>query len=249
MAKASAVVKKKSGQTTTGKVPATSGQGDEREERKKRIKEIIRLLRKEYPQVRTALNYRTPFQLLVATILAAQCTDERVNKVTPGLFHKYPTIESLARARQEELENDIRSTGFFRNKARNIIALSKKLVEDYQGKVPDSMEELVKLPGVARKTANIVLSSAFRKAEGIAVDTHVRRLSERLGLSRHNDPDRIERDLMEIVPREDWLDFNFLLVDHGRKVCQARKPFCQQCVINHLCPSFEKFSKLFSGRK
>lgn len=249
MAKARAVIKKKSGQTTTGKAPATSGQGGEVEERKKRIREIIKLLRKEYPQVRTALNYHTPFQLLVATILAAQCTDERVNKVTPALFRKYPTIESLARARQEELENDIRSTGFFRNKARNIIALSKKLVEDYQGRVPDSMEELVKLPGVARKTANIVLSSAFRKAEGIAVDTHVRRLSERLGLSRQNDPDRIERDLMEIVPREDRLDFNFLLVDHGRKVCQARKPLCQQCVINHLCPSFEKFSKLFSGKK
>lgn len=249
MAKARAVIKKKRGETTTGKAPAVSGGGSDLEERQKRIKEIINILRKEYPQARTALNYRTPFQLLVATILAAQCTDERVNKVTPGLFLKYPTVESLARARQEELENDIRSTGFFRNKARSLIALSKKLVEDYQGKVPDSMEELVKLPGVARKTANIVLSSAFRKAEGIAVDTHVRRLSERLGLSRHNEPEKIELDLMEIVPREDWLDFNFLLVDHGRKVCQARKPLCQQCAINHLCPSFEKFSRLLSGRK
>ncbi len=219
------------------------------EERKKRIKEIIKILRKEYPRPKTALNYRTPFELLVATILAAQCTDERVNKVTPGLFQKYPTVEAMARARQEELENDIRSTGFFRNKARNIIRLANKLVSEYGGKVPDTMEELVKLPGVARKTANIVLSSAFRKAEGIAVDTHVRRLSERLGLSRQSDPDKIERDLMEIVPRSDWLDFNFLLVDHGRKVCQARKPLCPQCAIKHLCPSFEKFSRLSSGRK
>lgn len=206
-------------------------------------------MRKEYPQPRTALNYRTPLELLVATILAAQCTDERVNKVTPGLFQKYPTVEALARARQDELENDIRSTGFFRNKARNIIGLANKLVSEYGGRVPDTMEELIRLPGVARKTANIVLSSAFRKAEGIAVDTHVRRLSERLGLSRQSDPDKIERDLMEIVPREDWLDFNFLLVDHGRKVCQARKPLCPQCVIKHLCPSFEKFSRLFSRRR
>lgn len=219
------------------------------EDRKKRIKEIIKILRKEYPQPRTALNYRTPLELLVATILAAQCTDERVNKVTPGLFQKYPSVEALARARQEELENDIRSTGFFRNKARSIIGLANKLVSEYGGRVPDTMEELIKLPGVARKTANIVLSSAFRKAEGIAVDTHVRRLSERLGLSRQSDPDKIERDLMEIVPREDWLDFNFLLVDHGRKVCQARKPLCPQCAIKHLCPSFEKFSRLYSGRK
>ncbi|RFT15505.1 MAG: Endonuclease III [Candidatus Saccharicenans subterraneus] len=241
-------VKEKSKQARKRLSSAGAVPGD-LEERKKRIKEIIKILRKEYPQPKTALNYRTPFELLVATILAAQCTDERVNKVTPGLFQKYPTVEAMARARQEELENDIRSTGFFRNKARNIIGLANKLVSEYGGKVPDTMEELVKLPGVARKTANIVLSSAFRKAEGIAVDTHVRRLSERLGLSRQSDPDKIERDLMEIVPREDWLDFNFLLVDHGRKVCQARKPLCPQCVIKHLCPSFEKFSRLFSGRK
>lgn len=231
------------------RLSTTGAAGRDLEDRKKRIKEIIKILRKEYPQPRTALNYRTPLELLVATILAAQCTDERVNKVTPGLFQKYPTVEALARARQEELENDIRSTGFFRNKARNIIGLANKLVSEYGGRVPDTMEELIKLPGVARKTANIVLSSAFRKAEGIAVDTHVRRLSERLGLSRQSDPEKIERDLMEIVPREDWLDFNFLLVDHGRKVCQARKPLCPQCVIKHPCPSFEKFSRLFSGRK
>ncbi len=207
-----------------------------------RVKKIIRILRQEYPSPQTALHYRTPFELLVATILAAQCTDERVNKVTPGLFQKYPTVEAFARARQEELENDIRSTGFFRNKARNIIALSKKLVEEYGGRVPDSMEELIKLPGVARKTANIVLASAFKKAEGIAVDTHVRRLAGRLGLSRQTLPEKIEKDLMAIVPREDWLDFNFLLVEHGRKICQARRPRCEECVLRELCPSASKLA-------
>ncbi|MDI6699108.1 MAG: endonuclease III [Candidatus Saccharicenans sp.] len=236
--------------TPAGKpAPASGSAARDLEEKKARIKKIIKILRKEYPRPRTALNYRTPFELLVATILAAQCTDERVNKVTPGLFQKYPTVESFARARQEELENDIRSTGFFRNKARSIIGLSQMLMAELGGRVPDSMDQLVRLPGVARKTANIVLASAFRKAEGIAVDTHVRRLSERLGLSRQADPDKIERDLMEIVPRSDWLDFNFLLVDHGRKVCQARKPLCPQCAVRQLCPSSEKFSRLFSGRK
>lgn len=239
--------KKKRESQKNRSLAASSGAPTEKkkelEEARERVKEIIRILRREYPQAKTALNFRTPFELLVATILAAQCTDERVNKVTPGLFQKYPTVEAFARARQEELENDIRSTGFFRNKARNIIALARKLVEEYGGKVPDSMEELIKLPGVARKTANIVLSSAFRKAEGIAVDTHVRRLAERLGLSRHTQPEKIEKDLMEIVPRSDWLDFNYLLVDHGRKICQARKPRCLECVLNDLCPSFEKFTK------
>lgn len=210
---------------------------------KERVKEIIKILRREYPEARTALNFRTPFELLVATILAAQCTDERVNKVTSGLFQKYPTVEHFARVGQEELENEIRSTGFFRNKARSIIALSKKLVEEYKGQVPDSMEELIKLPGVARKTANIVLSSAFRKAEGLAVDTHVRRLAGRLGMSSRTEPEKIEQDLMGLVPHSDWLDFNFLLVDHGRKICQARKPLCLECVLKNLCPSFEKLSQ------
>jgi len=204
---------------------------------RERIPEIIRILRREFPESRTALRFETPFQILVATILAAQCTDERVNKVTPGLFRKYPTAAAFASADREELENEIRSTGFFRMKAKNILGAAKKIVEDFGGRVPETMSELLMLPGVARKTANIVLSAGYGKAEGIAVDTHVRRLAGRLRLSRESDPERIERDLMRIVPREDWLDFNFLLVNHGRKTCRARKPDCPGCPIRHLCPS------------
>ncbi|MEE9389944.1 MAG: endonuclease III, partial [Candidatus Aminicenantaceae bacterium] len=178
---------------------------------------------------------------LVATILSAQCTDEKVNQITPSLFQKYPTPSDFASADKQELEAEIRPTGFFRNKTKSIINASKKIVEDFGGKVPDNMEDLITLPGVARKTANIVLSSAFKKAEGIAVDTHVRRLSQRLGLSKEKDPDKIERDLMKIVPKEDWLDFNYLLVNHGRKICPARKPLCPQCGVKHLCPSTKDF--------
>jgi len=203
---------------------------------KKRIGKIIQILREEYPASRTALWFETPLQILVATILAAQCTDERVNKITPFLFEKYPTVEDLARARQEELENIIRPTGFFRNKAKSIIAAAKKIVGDYGGRVPDRMEDLITIPGVARKTANIVLSSGYKKAEGIAVDTHVRRLAGRLGLSRQTEPDKIEKDLMTLVPKKDWLDFNYMLVNHGRKVCQARKPRCPECSLRSLCP-------------
>ncbi|MBU0758914.1 MAG: endonuclease III [Candidatus Omnitrophica bacterium] len=203
----------------------------------KRISEIIKILRKEHRRARTALYYETPFQIMVATILAAQCTDARVNKITPGLFKKYKTIRDFAKAKQAELEQEVRSMGFYRNKAKNIIAASKKIIRDFKGKVPDSMEELITLPGVARKTANIVLSSGFGKSEGIAVDTHVKRLSGRLGLSRHDDPDKIEQDLLKIVPKKDWLDFNYMLVNHGRKVCSARKPLCGECMLNKLCPS------------
>lgn len=210
-------------------------------EAKERIGEIIRRLRKAYPQSRTALHFETPLQLLVATILAAQCTDEKVNQVTPLLFKKYPTAKALAEADQSEVEAIIRPTGFFRNKARSIIAAAKKIVSDFGGKVPETMEALVTLPGVARKTANIVLSSAYRKAEGIAVDTHVRRLSGRLGLSRHQDPNKIEQDLMALVPKREWLDFNYMLVDHGRKICQAKKPLCGQCFLQDLCPSSQAF--------
>lgn len=208
-----------------------------------RIEDIIRTLRRCYPRSRTALWHENPFHLLVATMLAAQCTDERVNKVTPPLFKKYKTIADFAKARQSALENDIHSTGFYRNKAKNIIATSKKIIEEFNGRVPDSMEELVTLPGVARKTANIVLSSSFKKAEGIAVDTHVKRLSERLVLSKEKDPNKIEKDLMAIVPKEEWLDFNFLLVNHGRAVCMARKPLCPDCAIKELCPSAGKIAR------
>ncbi len=207
---------------------------------KKRVKEIIKILRRSYPHSQTALHYQTPFQLLVATILAAQCTDERVNQITPQLFQKYPTIDSLAEAKQEEVEAIIRPTGFFRHKARHLIAAAQAIMENFGGEVPGEMDKLISLPGVARKTANIVLSSAFKRAEGIAVDTHVRRLARRLGLSSAQDPNKIEEDLMAIVPREDWLDFNYLLVDHGRAVCQARRPRCQECVLRFLCPSADK---------
>lgn len=208
---------------------------------KKRIGKIIQILRQEYPSSRTALWFETPLQILVATILAAQCTDERVNQITPKLFQRYPTVADLARADREELERIIRPTGFFRNKARNIIAAAKKIVEDFAGRVPDRMEDLLTIPGVARKTANIVLSSAYKKAAGIAVDTHVRRLAGRLGLSQESDPDKIERDLMAIVPRKDWLDFNYMLVNHGRKVCQARRPICPECSLRKICPGVEEF--------
>ena len=203
----------------------------------RRIGPIVRLLRRHYPQARTALEFGNPLEILVATILAAQSTDERVNTITPGLFRRYPTAEDLARADRSELEGIIRSAGFFRNKAKSIVGAARRIVEVYGGVVPDSMEELVTLPGVARKTANIVLSAGYGKAEGIAVDTHAGRLARRLGLSREEDPVKVERDLMALLPRKDWLDFNVLLVEHGRALCRARKPDCPACFLAGLCPS------------
>jgi endonuclease-3 len=208
---------------------------------KQRIGEIIAALYKAYPRSRTALRFESPLQILVATILSAQCTDERVNQVTPSLFRKYRTPRDFASADQKILEGEIRSTGFFRNKAKSIIGASRKIVEDFDGAVPDNMEDLLTLPGVARKTANIVLSSAFKKAEGIAVDTHVKRLSQRLGLSKENVPDKIEQDLMAIVPKKDWIDFNYMLVLHGRAICPSRKPRCPLCQLKRLCPSAGEF--------
>jgi endonuclease-3 len=207
---------------------------------RERIGKIIRILRREYPRSRTALTFETPFQILVATIMAAQCTDERVNQITPGLFQKYPTAAAFATADRQELEAEIRPTGFFRNKARSIIGAARKVVADFGGEVPARMAELITLPGVARKTANIVLSSGYGIAEGIAVDTHVKRLSGRLGLSRQRDPEKIEKDLLKLVPKKDWLDFNYMLVNHGRRVCQARKPRCPACPLRALCPSAGK---------
>ncbi len=206
-----------------------------------RIKPLIRLLRKHYPRARTALEFANPLQILVATILAAQSTDKLVNTVTPELFRRYPTAGAFALADRAELERMVHSTGFFRNKAKHIIGAAQRIVAAYGGAVPDSMEELVTLPGVARKTANIVLSSGYGKAEGIAVDTHAGRLSRRLGLSREEDPVKVERDLMALVPKGDWLDFNFLLVEHGRAICTARKPDCPACFLKRLCPSAVRF--------
>ncbi|VVB93412.1 G/T mismatches repair enzyme [uncultured archaeon] len=198
---------------------------------------IISLLKKEYPGVKIALVHSNPLELLIATILSAQCTDVRVNEVTKILFKKYRTPEDYIKVPQEELEKDIYSTGFYRNKAKNIKKLSEIIVNNFGGKVPDNMEELLTLPGVARKTANIVLSSAFGKIEGIAVDTHVKRLSTRLGLTENTDPDKIEKDLMKIIPKDEWAVFTLLLIHHGRKICTAKKPLCGECVLNKLCPS------------
>lgn len=202
-----------------------------------KIKEIMARLEGVYPDPQTALDFNNPHQLLVATILSAQCTDKRVNLVTGSLFKKYETMEAFAGAEPGELEQDIRSTGFYRNKAKNIIAASRVILERFEGRVPESMEELVTLPGVARKTANVVLSEAFGKQEGIAVDTHVIRLSGLLGLAESLDPKRIEAELMAETPREDWSRISNLLIFHGRNICIARRPLCGQCPLSDLCPS------------
>lgn len=207
----------------------------------KKINELIVLLKNEYPGVKIALHHSDPFELLIATILSAQCTDKQVNEVTGRLFKKYRTPQDYINTPQEELEKDIYSTGFYRNKAKNIKNLSKILVNDFDSKVPDTMEALLTLPGVARKTANIVLSGAFGKIEGMAVDTHVKRLTGRLGLTTNTNPVKIEKDLMNIIPRDSWDLFSLLLIHHGRKVCDARKPLCSKCVLNKLCPSAFKF--------
>jgi len=205
--------------------------------KKKTILTIIELLEKEHPNAKTALNYTSPLEILVATILSAQCTDKQVNIVTKSLFTKYKTPEDYANADLTALEQDIRSTGFYRNKAKNIKNAGQLLVEKFDSKVPKTMKELLELPGVARKTANIVLSNAYGIIEGIAVDTHVRRLSQRLGLSKNTDPNKIEIDLMKVVPKKEWKRITNLLIFHGRNVCIARKPKCSACVFNKICPS------------
>jgi len=199
--------------------------------------EVLSRLKREYPDARTELDYETPLQLLEATILSAQCTDKRVNMVTPLLFRTFPTAQSLADAPPEEVEEIIKSTGFFRNKTKSLIGLGKALVERHEGQVPNSMAALVKLPGVGRKTANVVLGNAFGKNEGVVVDTHVARVSHRLGLTREKDPIKIEQDLMPLFPREDWALLSHLLIFHGRRVCEARRPKCEICVLNDICPS------------
>ena len=206
-------------------------------EEQQRTRKIIRLLKREYPEARCSLDHTSPLELLIATILSAQCTDERVNLVTAELFRKYRRPEDYASVAVGELEADIRSTGFFRNKARAIQGACRMILERYEGRVPQTLEELLELPGVARKTANVVLGNAFGITSGIVVDTHVARLSQRLGLSAHEQPEKIERDLMELVPRRDWIIFSHLLIAHGRRVCKARKPLCAECTVEPLCPS------------
>jgi len=205
------------------------------------IKKIITLLNAEYKDPKTALDFETPHELLVATILSAQSTDKRINIVTKDLFRKYKNVVDFVNAKQEELEQDIRSTGFFRNKAKNVIASAKMIVEKFGSMVPDKMEELITLPGVARKTANVVLYNAFGKNEGIAVDTHVMRLSQRLGLSKNVNPEKIELDLMKNTDQEEWGKLSNLLILHGRNVCFARKPNCEGCVLKKICPSAFSF--------
>jgi endonuclease-3 len=198
---------------------------------------VIAELRRLYPEAACSLHYENPLQLLVATQLSAQCTDQRVNIVTEKLFQKYRTVEDFAQVSQEELEQDIRPTGFFRNKARNIRTACQKIITDYGGEVPRTMEAILSLAGVARKTANVVLGNAFDIVEGFVVDTHVGRLSRRLGWTKNTDPVKVERDLMAIVPQKDWLDLSHLLIFHGRAVCEARRPACERCTLASLCPS------------
>ena len=204
---------------------------------KERAPEIYRRLEREYPDAKCALDHRNPYELLVATILSAQCTDKRVNMVTPALFEKYPDAERWSAANPDELQEMIRSTGFFRNKTKNLLGMSSAVVDKHAGNIPERMEDLVKLPGVGRKTANVVLGNAFGRDEGVVVDTHVTRLSNRLALSRQTDPVRIEQDLMALFPQTQWTMLAHLLISHGREICDARRPLCEQCVVNDLCPS------------
>ena len=205
-------------------------------DKKNRAAEIIGRLQREYPDAHCALNHTSAFELLIATILSAQCTDDRVNIVTADLFRKYRQPQDYLDVLQEELERDIHSTGFFRNKAKNIRTACRQIIELYNGEIPQTMEELLILNGVARKTANVVLGNAFGIASGVVVDTHVARLSQRLALTEHEMPEKIEKDLQELVPQEDWIMFPHWLISHGRKICQARKPKCSECVLNDICP-------------
>lgn len=211
--------------------------------RQARAGEILRVLRATYPDAHCELHHHGAFQLLVATILSAQCTDVRVNMVTPALFKKYPDAEKLAAAKQEEIEELIRSTGFFRNKAKNLIAAARALVDKHAGEVPRDLEKLTHLPGVGRKTANVVLGNAYGIEAGIVVDTHVARLSQRLGLTKNTDPVKIERDLLKIIPRDAWTLWSHLLIWHGRRRCAARKPDCLHCELRGFCPSADKLAK------
>jgi endonuclease-3 len=205
-----------------------------------RVAEILRRLDQLYPEVTCALTHASAWELLVATILSAQSTDANVNRVTPELFRKYPTVEAFAALTPEQLESDVRSTGFFRNKSKSMVGAAKKIVADFGGQVPDEMDKLLTLPGVARKTANVVLGSWFKKADGVVVDTHVHRISRRLELTTQDDPQKIEQDLMKIIPRERWILFSHQIIWHGRKLCIARKPKCADCALENLCHAGDK---------
>ncbi len=204
---------------------------------------ILEILRKTYPDAHCELDHDGPFQLLVATILSAQCTDVRVNMVTPALFKKYPNAKTLAAAKQEDVEHLIRSTGFFRNKAKNLIAAAKAIAQRHSGEVPKDLETLTNLPGVGRKTANVVLGNAYGIEAGIVVDTHVARLSQRLGLTKQKDPVKIEKDLVKVIPQDSWTLWSHLLISHGRRRCMARNPDCPSCELSSLCPSADKLRR------
>jgi endonuclease III len=203
---------------------------------KARIQKIVKSLKSAYPQAQCALAHRSPLELLIATILSAQCTDVQVNLVTPALFQQYRTAADFAKAPQAALEKAVHSTGFFRNKAKNIQQACRRIVKNFHGQVPTSMDDLLSLPGVARKTANVVLGTAFGVASGIVVDTHVFRLSQRLGLSQATTPEKVEADLMQLLPQKEWIDFSHRLILHGRRICAARKPLCRECPLASLCP-------------
>ncbi len=205
-----------------------------------RVAEILKRLDRLYPEVKCALTHASAWELVVATILSAQSTDVNVNRVTPELFRKYPTVEAFAALTPEQLQPDVRSTGFFRNKSKSVVGAAKTIVADFGGQVPDDMEKLLTLPGVARKTANVVLGSWFGKAEGVVVDTHVHRISRRLELTTQNDPQKIEQDLMKVIPREKWILFSHQIIWHGRKLCIARKPKCAECALENLCHAGDK---------
>jgi len=210
-------------------------------ELKRRAAEIIKRLKKAYPDAHCALNHSNAFELLIATILSAQCTDERVNIVTADLFRKYHGPEDYLKVEQTELEKDIHSTGFFRNKSKNIQGACRRLIDEFGGQIPRSMDEILTLPGVARKTGNVVLGNAFGIASGIVVDTHVGRLSQRLGLTTNENAEKIENDLLQLVPKRYWIMFPHWLITHGRQICTARKPKCRQCVLANICPSYKVF--------
>ncbi len=206
-------------------------------ELKERVRKVIRILKRTYPDAKCSLNHSNAFELLIATILSAQCTDERVNIVTQNLFRKYRKPQDYLKVSEKELQNDVRTTGFFRNKTKSIQGTSKMLIEEYRGEVPQTMEELLELPGVARKTANVVLGNAFGIRSGVVVDTHVTRLSRRLSFTTQKTAEKIEQDLVAIVPKKDWVIFSHLLIAHGRAICKARNPLCGECVVEKHCPS------------